>query len=136
MKRHGFTMIELLIVMGIIGLLAIFLVPNLLGAKDRAKEAAVKGVMHSVQIAVEAYEMENQTYPLENNAGLETLCNNYLLVGGYIASIPKNPFTGQEYKDTDAQGKIIFSYDDVSGKYTLTGYNRTGTKKIIELTNM
>ncbi|MFH1684649.1 MAG: hypothetical protein ABIA67_07205, partial [Candidatus Margulisiibacteriota bacterium] len=90
----------------------------------------------SVQLAVEAYEMENQIYPLEKSAGLETLCKNYLMAGGYIASIPKNPFTGQEYKDADAAGKIIFSYDDVTGKYTLTGYNRAGIKKIQELTNM
>lgn len=136
MKRRGFTMVELLVVVGIIGLLAMFLVPNLLGAKDRAKEAAVKGVMHSVQLAVEAYEMENQIYPLVKNTGLETLCKNYLMVGGYIASVPKNPFTGQEYKDADAAGKVIFSYDDTTGKYTLSGYNRAGAKKIQELTNM
>ena len=136
MKRHGFTMVELLVVVGIIGLLAVFLVPSLLGAKDRAKEAAVKGVMHSVQLAIEAYEMENQVYPLVKNTGLETLCKNYLMVGGYIASVPKNPFTGQEYKNTDVAGKVIFSYDDTTGKYTLSGYNRAGAKKIQELTNM
>ena len=136
MKRNGFTMIELLVVIAIIGLLAVFLVPNLLGVRDRAKEAAVKGVMHSVQLAIESYEMENLTYPIDNNVPLESLCKNYLMVGGYIASVPKNPFTGQEYKDADAAGKIIFNYDDTTGKYTLIGYNRTGTKKILELSNM
>lgn len=134
--RKGFTMIELLVVIGIIALLAVFLVPNLLGAKDRAKETAVKGVMHSIQLAIEAYEMENQTYPIDNNIGLESLCNNYLMAGGYIVSVPKNPFTGKEYKDADAAGKVIYNYDDASGKYTLTGYNRTGMKKIQELSNM
>jgi type II secretory pathway pseudopilin PulG len=129
-------MIELLVVIGIIALLAVFLVPNLLGAKDRAKETAVKGVMHSIQLAIEAYEMENQTYPIDNNIGLESLCNNYLMAGGYIVSVPKNPFTGKEYKDADAAGKVIYNYDDASGKYTLTGYNRTGMKKIQELSNM
>jgi len=136
MKRNGFTMIELLVVIAIIGLLVVFLVPNLLGARDRAKEAAVKGVMHSVQLAIESYEMENLTYPIDNNVPLESLCKNYLMVGGYIASVPKNPFTGQEYKDADAAGKIIYNYDDTTGKYTLIGYNRPGTKKILELSNM
>jgi len=136
MKRQGFTMIEMLVVIGIIGLLAFFLVPNLLGAKDRAKETAIKGVMHSVQLAIEAYEMENQIYPLETNAGLATLCKNYLMPGGYIASVPRNPFTGQEYKDTDAAGKVVFSYDDTTGKYSLKAYNRSGTRQIQELTNM
>jgi general secretion pathway protein G len=136
MKKNGFTMIELLVVMGIIGLLAVFLVPSLLGGKDRAKETAVKGVMHSVQLAVEAYEMENHIYPLEQNTGVESLCKNYLLAGGYIAQVPKNPFTGQEYKDVDAAGRIIYGYNDATGKYILTGYNRSGTRKIQELTNM
>ena len=136
MKKNGFTMIELLVVIGIIALLSIFLVPNLMGAKDRAKETAVKGVMHSVQLAVEAYEMENQIYPLEKNAGLESLAKNYLMAGGYLASVPRNPFTGQEYKDADASGRVIYSYDDTTGKYTLTGYGRNGTKKIQEITNL
>jgi type II secretion system protein G len=134
--KKGFTLIELLVVMGIIGLLAVFLVPNLLGAKDRAKETAVKAVMHSVQLAVEAYQMENESYPLENSIALESLCNNYLIGGGYMASIPKNPFTGVAYKDADGAGKIIYSYDQNSGKYTITGYGRTSLRKIQELTNM
>lgn len=136
MRRNGFTMIELLVVIGIIGLLAVFLVPNLMGARDRAKEAAVKGVMHSVQIAIEAYEMENNTYPLETSIALESLCKNYLMAGEYISSVPKNPFTGKEYTDADAAGKIIYSYDDSTIKYTISGYNRTGLKKIQELSNM
>ena len=134
--RKGFTMIELLVVIGIIGLLAVFLVPNLLGAKDRAKEMAVKGVMHSLQLGIEAYEMENQVYPLDNNIQLESLAKNYLMAGGYLAEVPKNPFTGQEYKDADAAGKIIYNYDDKTGQYKLTGYNRTGLKKIQELSNL
>jgi general secretion pathway protein G len=135
-KRKGFTMIELLVVIGIIGLLAVFLVPNLLGAKDRAKETAVKSVMHSVQLAIEAYEMENNVYPMEKETALESLCKNYLLPGDYLASVPKNPFTGKEYTDKDKAGKIIYSYSDSSGVYTLKGYSRTGLRKIQELTNM
>ena len=134
--RKGFTMIELLVVIGIIGLLAFFLVPNLGCAQDRAKETAVKSVMHSIQLAVEAYQMENESYPLERNVGVESLCKNYLMVGGFIAKVPQNPYTGQEYKDTDAPGKIVYGYDDASGKYTLTGYGRTGFNKILELSNM
>ncbi|MFC1571101.1 type II secretion system protein [Candidatus Margulisiibacteriota bacterium] len=134
--RKGFTMIELLVVIGIIGLLAVFLVPNLLGARDRAKETAVKGVMHSVQLAIEAYEMENMVYPLENNVALESLCKNYLMAGDYIASVPKNPFTGKEYQDADKAGKIIYGHDESTGVYTLKGYNRSGLRKIQELTNL
>ncbi|MBI5699984.1 prepilin-type N-terminal cleavage/methylation domain-containing protein [Candidatus Saganbacteria bacterium] len=136
MKRKGFTLIEILVVVGIIGLLAVFLVPNLLGAQDRAKETAVKAVMHSLQLAVESYNMENESYPVARGAAVESLCKNYLLVGGYVGSVPKNPFTGKEYKDADVAGKIIYDYNDVEGRYTLTGYKRNGTSKILELSNM
>lgn len=134
--RKGFTMIELLIVISIISLLSVFLVPKLLGAKDRAKETAVKAIMHSVQLAIESYEMENETYPLDSNVALESLATNYLMPGGYLAAVPKNPFTGQAYKEADLAGKIIYSYDDKTGQYKLAGYNRSGIRKIQELSNL
>ena len=136
MNKKGFTIIEILVVVGIIGLLAVFLVPNILGAKDRAKEAAVKSVLRSVQLAVEAYEMENLTYPLDNNLAVESLCRNYLMPGGYITSVPQNPFTGREYQDGDAAGRIVYQYDQNTGRYALIGYGRTGLKKIQELANL
>jgi len=134
--KNGFTLIEILIVIGIIGLLSVFLVPNLLGARDRAKEAAVKSVMRNVQLAIEAYQMENDVYPMGSNITLAPLAQNYLMGGGYLATIPKNPFTGQEYTDADTAGKIVYNYNDANGAYTLIGYKRDGLSKILELTNM
>jgi general secretion pathway protein G len=135
-KRSGFTLVEILVVIGIIGLLSMFLVPNLLGSRDRAKETAVKGVMHSVQLAIEAYQMENEVYPLGKNIPLESLCKNYLMPGGYVASIPKNPFTGKEYRDGDSAGKVVYNYDDSKGVYALTGYKRNGFSKALDLSNL
>jgi general secretion pathway protein G len=134
--KKAFTLVEILVVIGIIGLLAVFLVPNLLGARDRAKEAGVKGVMHSVQLAIEAYNMENTVYPLGTNIPLESLCRNYLMAGDYIAAVPKNPFTGHEYADADLAGKIVYSFDNAPGAYTLTGYKRNGISKVLEMTNL
>ncbi len=134
--KKAFTLVEILVVIGIIGLLAVFLVPNLLGARDRAKEAGVKGVMHSVQLAIEAYQMDNEVYPLGTEIPLESLCRNYLMAGGYVATVPKNPFTGKPYTDADAAGKIVYRYNDATGAYTLTGYKRDGFSKILELTNL
>lgn len=136
MRRKGFTLIELLVVLAIVGLLVVFLVPKLLGIQDRAKETAVKSVMHSVQLGVEAYNMENTVYPIATNISLKELCENYLMAGGYIAEVPKNPFTGKEYTEADTAGKIMYDYDDSTGAYTLIGYKRDGTKKHLELSNM
>lgn len=135
-RRRGFTLIEILIVITIIGLLAYYLVPRLLGTEDRAKEAAVKAVMHSVQISIESYNLENETYPVAQNITLRDLCDNYLLPANYIGSVPKNPFTGQLYTANDVAGKIMYTFDNKSGKYTLSGYDRGGNREIFELSNI
>ncbi len=134
-RQAGFSLIELLIVMSIIALLIGFLAPRLLGMQDRGKETAVRSTMHSIQLALEAYNMENETYPVVKNLDLESLCTNYLSAGSYVPGVPKNPFTGKTYTAKDSAGKIIYSFDDASGKYTLIGYKRDGKTKIMELSN-
>jgi general secretion pathway protein G len=136
LKSKAFTLIELLVVITIISIIAAFMVPNILGVQDRAKEAAVKSVMHSVQLAVEAYQMENESYPMGSNISLSQLCDNYLLENGYITSIPKNPFTGLVYGENEKAGKIIYQYDDSTGVYKLIGYKRNGFSKLQELSNI
>ncbi len=136
MKRKAFTLIEVLVVITIIGILIAFLAPRLLSFQDRGKETAVKAVMHSTELAVESYNMENETYPVGKNITLKNLCENYLMAGAYIGSVPVNPFTGKEYTDDDAAGRIVYTYDEATGKYTIAGYKRDGASKLLELTNM
>jgi len=136
MKRRAFTLIEVLIVISIISLLIVFLAPRLFNFQDRGRDVGVKAVMHSIQLAVESYNMENMTYPIATNLPARSLCENYLMAGNYIASIPQNPFTGKEYTDDDVAGKIIYDFNDAEDKYTITGYKRDGTSKLLELSNM
>ena len=135
-RKSGFTLIEILVVIAIIGVLAYFLVPRLLGTQDMAKEAAVKAIMHQLQISLESFNIENETYPVATSVGIKNLCENYLMPPNYIGAIPKNPYTGKAYTDDDVAGKIIYNFDNNSGKYTLTGYNRFGTHKILILSNI
>lgn len=132
----AFTLIELLVVIAIISIIAAFMMPNFVGVQDRAKEAGVKAVMHSIQLAVESYNMENETYPMGSSITLKELIDNYLTQGGYVSSIPKNPFTGKEYTESDKAGKIVYVYDDTNGSYKLIGYKRNGFSKLLELSNM
>ena len=134
--KNGFTLIELLVVIAIISIIAAFMMPNFLGVQDRAKEAGVKAVMHSIQLAVESYNMENEVYPMGNNIPLRDLIDNYIVQGGYVTAIPKNPFTGKEYRASDTAGKVIYIYDDSTAAYKLIGYKRNGFSKLLELGNM
>jgi prepilin-type N-terminal cleavage/methylation domain-containing protein len=134
--KKGFTLIELVVVITIIGILSVFLVPKLLGVLDIAKEAGVKSIMHTVQLSIEAYNMENLSYPVASNITMKDLFDNYLSVGGYLAEDPKSPFTGKPYVENDTAGKIIYNYDSATGSYTLTGYKRDGVTEMLKLSNM
>jgi prepilin-type N-terminal cleavage/methylation domain-containing protein len=134
--KNAFTLIELLVVIAIISIIAAFMMPNFIGVQDRAKEAGVKAVMHSIQLAVESYNMENEAYPMGSNISLKELFDNYLSQGGYVTSLPINPFTGKEYTESDKAGKIMYVYDDSTGSYKLIGYKRNGFSELLELTNM
>ena len=68
MRPNGFTLIELMIVVVVVGVLAAIAIPNFISMQDRAKEAVVKVNMHTLQLDTESYMTLNDgMYP--TNAG-------------------------------------------------------------------
>ncbi len=93
----GFTLIELLIVITIIGILAVALLPSVLGAPARARDAARKADLNNIIAALETYNSDNQKYP-----GTDGTATNVDAIAGFTTyfqggNIPKDP-QGGSYK--------------------------------------
>lgn len=73
--RSGFTLLELLVVILILGLLAAFVIPNIIGAGDKAKRDLVCSQMGSTSSALDMFKMDNGMYP-DSEEGLAALVTN------------------------------------------------------------
>lgn len=104
--RHaarGFTLIEIMVVVVIIGLLAAFILPNVFGNVIRAQKAKVKGDIQGIETALTMYKLDNYKYP-STDLGLTALSQrpNDPTVrnwreGGYIQRVSKDPW-GNPYQ--------------------------------------
>ncbi|MFH1429353.1 MAG: prepilin-type N-terminal cleavage/methylation domain-containing protein [Candidatus Margulisiibacteriota bacterium] len=133
--NKGFTLIELLIVIAIIGTLSTMMFPNFLSAQDKAKEVAVKSVALSIQNALENYNIDFGTYPLGSDTAVSDLYQT-LSTEGYLSRPPVNPFSGETYQTADSAGKILYSYNQTSGRYQLSAYKRDGVTEIMAVSNL
>jgi len=80
----GFTLVELMIVMAIIGVLAMVAVPKYITAIKHAKEAVLKEDLHTLRAAIDSYTMDKQKAP----QSLDDLIQD-----GYLKIVPTDPMT-------------------------------------------
>lgn len=97
----GFTLIEVMVVVVILGILAAMIVPKIMGKPDEARRATSKSDIRAIEQALEMYRLQNFTYP-DTDQGLEALVNKpegakNWQKGGYLKRVPKDPW-GNEYK--------------------------------------
>lgn len=127
--KKGFTLIEILIVMAIISLLAAVMMPNIFKVQNKAKEAAVKAIMYSLQTELETFQLDNFNYPPGNDLCLAALAPILSI------DLPKNPFTGAPYGYDDQAGRILYTYDQETGLYQIKAFKRDGKSVLDILTN-
>lgn len=96
-KQHGFTLIEIMVVVVILGILAALVVPKIMSRPDDARVTKVKQDIQAISAALELYRLDNFVYP-ETDEGLEALVSKPASnpknwkKGGYLATAPTDPW--------------------------------------------
>ncbi len=123
----GFTLIELMIVLVVVGILAAIAIPNFLSMQDRAREARVKACMHNLQCAIEDYAVTSGgIYP---TSAQKAIIRGLHQQGDW----PINPFTNQRLTDAEvhfdsdpvAPGELAVNPAKTCG-YRIKGYGKSG----------
>jgi len=98
MIKKGFTLIELLVVIAIIGMLSALLVPNFMGARERARDAQRKSDLKQIQKALEMYRQDQTLYPTATSGRFGT-CGSSFSSGStvYMNKIPCDPLAPTPY---------------------------------------
>jgi general secretion pathway protein G len=140
-KQRGFTLVEILIVVIILGILAAIVVPMFAHATVDAKHAALSDQLHGLRVQVQLYTLQHgDTRPALSGSNWDDLVTgttyNGRACGPYLPSVPKNPLNNfsdvavlaadANWGDAVAGANIGFVYNPNDG--VIWGTSTDGTK--------
>ncbi|WP_269466073.1 type II secretion system major pseudopilin GspG [Marinobacter salinus] len=116
---RGFTLIEIMVVMVILGLLVAIVAPNIMGRSDQAKVTIAETQLKNIQSALDLYRLDNSQYP-STQQGLEALVSKpsgspepkNWNPDGYLKSVPEDPWGAEfQYISPGSEGAYdLYSY--------------------------
>ena len=103
-KNLGFTLIEIMVVIVIMGIMAALVVPKVMSSTDDARKAAAVTDIKAIGDSLKMYKLHNLNYPTQQQ-GLEALAHKPTIApipknyspGGYLEKVPKDPW-GNDYQ--------------------------------------
>ena len=129
LRTRGFTLIEIMVVVVIMGVLAALVVPRLMGRTDDARILAAKQDIATLMQALKLYRLDNQRFPTTEQ-GLQALVTRPTMApippnwktGGYLDRLNRDPWGNPyQYLSPGTRGEVdIFSYG-ADGKSGGTG---------------
>ena len=118
-RRSGFTLIEIMVVLVIMGIMAALVVPRILGRTDDARITSAKADISSIMQALKLYKLDNMRYPTTQQ-GLDALVKKTTLApipkdfkeGGYLEKLPNDPWgSPYQYQNPGQHGEIdVYSF--------------------------
>ena len=110
-NQYGFTLIEILVVMAIIGMLAVMVAPNIFNQRAGAQRDAAIAQISSLQAALDTYRLDVGEYPesldglQENDSGRAAWNGPYLR-----GNVPNDPWGNEFVYDVDGRDFTLISY--------------------------
>ena len=118
-KTSGFTLIEIMVVLVIMGVMAALIVPRVVGRVEDSRKVAAKSDIASIMNALKLYNLDNMRYPtnqqgltaLVNKPNIAPIPNNYKS-GGYLEKLPNDPWgNAYQYVNPGRHGEIdVYSF--------------------------
>ena len=105
-SQRGFTLIELIIVMTIIGLLTAIAIPSYLNSVRKAREAVLREDLHTMRSAIDSFTVDKEQAP-------QTLDD--LVQAGYLKSVPVDPMTNRSDTWNTSQSDTLTSITETQG---------------------
>ena len=129
MTHKGFTLVEILIVVVILGILAAIVIPQFTEASKEAREAALKSDLQTVRSQLELYQIQHNSIPypadivgkLTTKTDLDGTANVNGKYGPYLREFPSNPFTDNATVDVDGTkggSSHAWYYNSTTGEFT------------------
>lgn len=144
--QEGFTLVELMVVLAILGILGLIAVPKYTAAVATAKLNAIRSDVQQIQSAMEQYRAEYRKFPNTNKfatlvppdntaelADLNEMIGNYVTIPGDLVDFDDTAVTGDGYTSNSPRTyELILAYKDQNDTYHFFKITPDGVKEYVD----